>query len=144
VIQKKRRFLDFYIGHPCTTSDFLSFQTSPLRHQLEIPNFLHPRLCLYGDNAYVNTNYMVTPFKGVSDGPEDAFNYYQSQLRICIECAFRMLCHRFAILRKPIPKNITIAKTTALVMACCKLHNYCIDNNDQTEPIPRECDLLNI
>jgi DDE superfamily endonuclease len=110
VCDAKRRFLDVYIGHPGSTSDFLSFQTSPLRRQLEIPNLLHQELCLYSDNSYVNTNYMVTPYKGVADGPEDSFNFYQSQLRICIECAFGMLVHLFAILRKPIPKNITIAK----------------------------------
>jgi DDE superfamily endonuclease len=144
VCDSQQRFLDVYIGHPGSTSDFLSFQPSPLHHRLEEPNFLHPDLCLFGDNAYVNTSYMVTPFKAVSEGAEDAFNFYQSQLRICIECAFGMLCHRFGILRKPIPQKITLAKTTALVMACCKLHNYCINNNDRTVPIPRESDTMNV
>jgi DDE superfamily endonuclease len=144
VCDAKRRFLDVYIGHPGATSDFLSFMTSPLHICLEQPNYLHPSLCLFGDNAYVNTNYMVTPFKNVSDGPKDAFNYYQSQLRISIECALGMLCHRFANLRKPIPQKITIAKTTALAMACCKLHNYCINNNDINVPIPRDGDMMNI
>jgi DDE superfamily endonuclease len=91
VCNAKRRFLDVYIGHPGATSDFLSFMTSPLRTRLEQSNYLHPGLRLFGDNAYVNTNYMVTPFNNVSDGLKDAFNYYQSQLRISIECAFGML-----------------------------------------------------
>jgi DDE superfamily endonuclease len=144
VCDAKRRFLDVYIGHPGSTSDFLSFQTSPLHHQLEQPKFLHPDLHLFGDNAYVNTNYTVTQSKSVSDGPKDAFNFYKSQLRICIECAFGMLCHHFAILRKPIPQKAIIGKTTSLVMACCKLHNYCINNNDSTVTVPREGDMLNI
>jgi DDE superfamily endonuclease len=144
VCDSKRRFLDVYIGHPGSTSDFLSFQTSPLRHRLDEPNFLHPDVCLYGDNAYVNTQYMVTPFKAVSEGPEDAYSYYQSQLRICIECAFGMLCHRFGILRKAIPQKITLKKTTALVMACCKLHNYCINNGDAAVPTPRDDDNMNV
>jgi DDE superfamily endonuclease len=116
--------MDVYIGHPGATSDFLSFMTSPLRQRLEEPNFLHPELCIFGDNAYVNNNYMVTPYRSVAAGDKDAFKYYQFQLRICIECAFGMLCHRFGISRKPIPQKISIAKTTALVMACCKLHNF--------------------
>jgi hypothetical protein len=29
-------------------------------------------------------------------------------------------------------------------MACRKLHNYCINNNDETVPIPREGDLMNV
>jgi DDE superfamily endonuclease len=144
VCDSQRRFLDVYIGHPGATSDFLSFQTSPLCHLLEQPNFLKPGLCLFGDNAYVNTNYMVTPYKSISDGPKYAFNYFQSQLLICIECAFGMLCHRFAILRKTIPYKVTISKTTALVMACCKLHNYCINNGDAGVPTSSEGDLLNI
>jgi hypothetical protein len=38
-----------------------------------------------------------------------------------------MLVHRFGILRRAIPSCIGIKKTTALVMALCKLHNYCIE-----------------
>jgi DDE superfamily endonuclease len=84
--------------------------TSPLRCRLEEPNFLHPVLCLFGDNAYVNTNYMVTPFKAASGGSKHAFNYNQSQLRICIACAFGMLCYWFAILCKPIPQKFRLPK----------------------------------
>jgi DDE superfamily endonuclease len=135
------RLLDVYIGHPGSTPNFLSFMTSPLHCHLEEPNFLHLDLCLFGDNAYVNTNYMVTPYKAASGGSKDVSNFYQSQLRICIECALSMLCHRVAILHKPIPQKITTAKTTALVMACCKLHNICINNNDTKVPIPREGDM---
>jgi hypothetical protein len=82
--------MDIYIGHPRATSDFLSFMTSPLHRRLEKPNFLHPDVCIFGDNAYVNTQYMGTPYKAVTDGEKDAFNYYQSQLRIAsnapLEC----------------------------------------------------------
>jgi hypothetical protein len=42
-----------------------------------------------------------------------------------------MLTNRFGVLGKAMPNQITIAKTCALVNACCKLHNYCIDNNDE-------------
>jgi DDE superfamily endonuclease len=85
-----QRFLDVYIGHPGSTSDFLCFMTSPLCCCLEEPNFLHPDLCLFGDNVYVDTNYMVTPFKAASGGSKDVFNYYQSQLQyalnVCSVC----------------------------------------------------------
>jgi hypothetical protein len=46
-------------------------------------------------------------------------------VRINIECAFGRLVARWAILRSAIPMNITIAKTTALVVALAKLHNFC-------------------
>jgi hypothetical protein len=111
---------------------------------LERPNFLAKGLCVYGDNAYVNTPYVATPFKNVTKGPKDSYNYYQSQLRINIECAFGMLVHRFSILRKPISRNISLKKTTALVMACCKLHNYCINEMETTVPNQSGRDALNI
>ena len=41
-----------------------------------------------------------------------------------------MLTHRLAILRRAIPVNIRIEKTITLVIALAKLHNYCIDAND--------------
>ena len=88
------RFLDVFIGNPTSTSDFLSFTTSPIYFKLDVPNFLAKGLSIFGDSAYVNCRYMVTPFKAVKSGPKDAFNYYQSQLRIKIECCFGMFVHR--------------------------------------------------
>jgi hypothetical protein len=70
---------------------------------------------------------MVTPFPAVGSGLKDDYNYYQSQLRITIECAFGMLVHRWSILRKPMPTGMHLGKVTALTMALCKLHNFCID-----------------
>ena len=61
---------------------------------LEIPGFLADGLSIYGDNSYINGPYMVTPFKAVSSGIKDAYNFYQSQLRINIECAFGVLVNR--------------------------------------------------
>jgi hypothetical protein len=126
----QNRFLDVSICHPGATSDYLSFQTSPLKFLLETPNFLAPGLCIYGDNAYTNTPYMATPYKGVSHGPKDDYNFYHSQLRINIECSFGMLVHRWGLLRRAMPCGITITKTTALTMCLCKLHNFCIDNKE--------------
>jgi hypothetical protein len=127
VCDSYERFLDVAICHPGSTSDFLAFATSPLRHKLEQPGFLAPGLCLFGDNAYVNTSYMVTPYKGVSAGSKDDYNFYQSQVRIKVECAFGMLVHRWGILRKPISSTTGLTKTTAMVMGLCRLHNFCID-----------------
>lgn len=137
VCDSRRRFLDVEIRHPGATSDYLAFAVSGLHRKLEGKNphderlpFLRPGLALYGDNAYVNTPWMVTPFKASPSGPKDAFNFYHSQVRINIECAFGMLVHRWGILRKAIPMGISLAKTNALVMALCKLHNFCVDEND--------------
>ena len=73
---------------------------------------------------------MVTPFKAVSSGPKDAYNFYQSQLQINIECAFGMLVNRWAIMRSPLALNISLSKTTSLVRCICCLYNWLIDQKD--------------
>ena len=137
-------FLDVEVRFPGTASDFFAFDESDIKKKLEKEGFLRPGYCLFGDNAYVQTPYMCTPFRNVSSGPKDAFNFFQSQVRINIECAFGMLVHRWGILRKPIPMNITVQKTTHLVLALCKLHNYCLSGNDICIEQPCTSDVSNI
>lgn len=93
------RITDVSIMHPASTSNCLSFATSPLCHKLEQPSFLASDVCLFGDNACVNTSHMATPIKAVRSGSKDAHDFCQSQLRINMECCFGMLVNGFAILR---------------------------------------------
>jgi len=144
VCDAQKRFLDVDIRNPGSMSDYLVFMRSDLKQKLERPGFLAPGLALYGDNAYVNTLYMVAPFKGVSHGAQDAYNYFQSGLRINIECAFGMLVHRWGILRKPIPMGITIEKTNAMVYCLCRLHNFCINVQEGKAPENMAADSLDI
>jgi hypothetical protein len=48
VYDAKGRFLDVYIGHPGSTSNFLAFCTSSLKYKLESPGFLKKGKCLFG------------------------------------------------------------------------------------------------
>lgn len=73
---------------------------------------------------------MATPYKGAQSGVKDGYNFYHSQLRINIECAFGILVHRWGVLRKAIPVNISIHKTAQLTRALCMLHNFCADGNE--------------
>jgi DDE superfamily endonuclease len=123
----EKKFLDIYLKHPASTSDYLAFSSSPLFCSLEKEGFMKPGLCLFGDNAYVNTSYMATPYKAVKEGSKDAYNYFHSNCRITIECAFGMLVHRWGILCKPMSTMLPISKVTALVRCLCRLHNFCID-----------------
>ena len=129
VCDVRGRILDISIMYPGSTSDCLAFEGMSLFQKLE-EGMLAPGLCIFGDNAYLNTPYMATPYPAVSGGTKDSYNFYHSQLQIRIECAFGILTHRWAILRSAIPMGVTIKKTVALVLALAKLHNYCIDCND--------------
>lgn len=130
VCDSQRRFIDVSIHHPASTSDYLAFQTSPLKAKLDEEGFLAPGLALVGDAAYVSNEYMVTPFRNATSGYPDAFNYYQSSLRIEIECAFGELVHRWGILRRPLSQTITLKKVTAMTYCLCLLHNFCVDERE--------------
>jgi hypothetical protein len=117
------RILDISMIYSGSTSDCLAFEGMTLFQKLE-NGILAPGLCLFGDNAYLNTSYMTTPYAAVSGGSKDAaYNFYHSQLRIRIECTLGIFTHRWSILRSAIPMNVSVRKTVALVICLAKLHN---------------------
>ena len=145
ICDSNRKFIDIEVRHPASTSDYLCFCTLDiLKNKLSKDGFLAPGLAIYGDNAYINTPFLVTPEKGVSTGPEDAYNFFQSQLRINIECAFGMLVHRWGCLRKALPVNLSIEKVTALILCLCTLHNFCIDERGIIIPASTAADNCSI
>ncbi|KAL3774298.1 hypothetical protein ACHAW5_010202 [Stephanodiscus triporus] len=124
------RILDISIVYGGASSDCLAFEGSDIFQKLEL-GLLHDDLVLFGDNAYLNSKFMVTPYPNVSSGSKDDFNFFHSQLRIRVECAFGMLVGRWGLLRAAIPQNISLTRTIALVHALAKLHNFCIDMHDK-------------
>ena len=124
VCDSRRRFIWVEVNMPGAASDFYAFDESALKQKLEAEGFLRHGLCLFGDNAYINSWYICTPWRNVSSGPKDDF--FHSHFCINIECAFGILVHRWGILRKPMPVNLTIEKISSLVLALCKLHNFAL------------------
>ena len=78
VCDSNSKFLDVSLGHPASTSDFMAFASSDLGRKLEEATFLAPELALFGDCAYVNCRYMVTPFQRIGSGSKDDLNFYRS------------------------------------------------------------------
>ena len=130
------KILDISITYGGSSSDCLAFEASDLHKRLE-NGLLASGLVLFGDNAYLNSNFMATPYPNVAgvekERSKDNYNFYHSQLRIRIECAFGILVQRWGILRMAMPKGLSIPKIIALVNAVAKLHNFCIDENDCTK-----------
>ena len=83
---------------------------------------------LVGDEAFSNTNFLLSPWSGRGIGAwKDSFNYKLSSCRQCIERAFGMMVKRFGILQR---RFMFHKRRWALVsVVCAKLHNICIDNN---------------
>ena len=96
--------MDISIVYGGASSDCIAFEGSGIYEELEA-GLLHEDFVLFGDNAYLNSHYMVTPFPNVSSGSKDDFNFFHSQLRIPVECAFGMLVFWWGVLRSAIPHN---------------------------------------
>jgi hypothetical protein len=137
VCDSRGKFLEVFIISPGSTSNCLAFEGMSLFSQLE-SSLLAPGLCFFGDNAYLNSIYMVMPYSAVSGGSKGAYNFYHSQLRINIECAFDMFTQRWwAIHRGTIPMQESLKETIGVMIALAKLHNFCIDENEAHAPPSR-------
>lgn len=92
VCDHKKRFTQVPIQYPASTSDFLAFETSELCAKLGEEGFLAPGLCFIWGQCLCTRPYMTIPYQNVSiDNPKDFYDFYQSQLRITIECTFGIL-----------------------------------------------------
>ncbi len=70
------RILDLLIELPGASLDCIAFEGSCLYERLEGGFFLKNGLVLYGDNAYINTRYMATPFPNLSSGSKDDYIFF--------------------------------------------------------------------
>ncbi len=91
------KILDISIGYGGSSSDCHAFERSQLFDRWEAGLMKNGNL-LFGNNAYLNTQYMATPYTNVSGNQEqvtkDDYNFFHSQLRIRVECCFGMLVQR--------------------------------------------------
>lgn len=77
---------------------------------------------------------LLTPWPGRGiPADKDAFNFWQSNSRITIECSFGILAMRWGIFWRPI--NTSIAHSVQVVQACMVLHNMCIDDGIAEQPV---------
>jgi hypothetical protein len=85
VCDVRGRFLDMSIIYGGLSSDCLAFEDSNLYKRLE-QGLLWSGCVIFGDNAYLNTSYMATPYPNVAgkegnlEKSKDNYNFYNSQL----------------------------------------------------------------
>jgi hypothetical protein len=101
---------------------------------------------IVGDAAYVNSEHLLAQYPGTNlNQREDAYNLYSSQLRIRIEQAFALLVGRWGIFWRPL--RVPLRDQPTLILATCKLHNFCIDEREDRglpaypngDPSPDHC-----
>lgn len=83
-----------------------------------------------GDNAYAIRSYLLTPYRDCGNLTEShkVFNKKLSGSRVLIENTFGIFKGRF---RQVLHLDMHyMSKITKFILACCVLHNLCIDKND--------------
>eukprot|EP01032_Pedospumella_encystans_P029721 gene29721-33555_t len=111
-----------------STNDSLIWDMCNMKHIIETERRLPDRFYIIGDEAFINTNQLLTPYSGNGLGVwKDSFNYHLSAMRQCIERSFALLTGRWGILWRPL--RCAMARWPLVLTVCAKLHNYCLDKN---------------
>ncbi|KAI4455579.1 hypothetical protein MML48_9g00001474 [Holotrichia oblita] len=107
------------------------FKLSSIKPKL--PAICGDRFHILGDSAYSIREYLLTPYRnyGNLNNREENYNKKFSGTRVLIENAFGLLKSRF---RQLIRVDFhEVDKLSKFVIACCVLHNLCIDAGDFIE-----------
>ena len=125
------KFIYFGIVAPGKTSDSVALDAA--KALKEAINNL-PLGCFFvGDAAYIISDRMLIPFVGPhrSNVDNDAFNFYLSQVHICIEMVFGLLTTKWRILRKKL--DCQLKNNSRIILCCAMLHNYVLEEDTMRE-----------
>lgn len=104
------------------TIDFPEPQPLPGEKDEDVPYFI------IGDDAFALRTYMMKPYSARQlTHQQKVFNYRLSRARRIVENAFGILAQRFQCLLTTMRQ--TPEHVTAIVIACCCLHNILINDN---------------
>jgi hypothetical protein len=123
----RSRFVSACIAAPGSSSDLFAYGKTNLSQQV---NNLPIGKFIVGDNAYVCTERLLTPFSGNerTEPQHDTFNFYLSQVRMRIEMAFGLMTQKWQILKKPLRTKLRMSGE--LFMCITRIHNFCITNGE--------------
>ena len=127
ICNKSRRVLWMSTGHKGSTHDLTAFMETNL---FQISEWLDEKgYFLVGDSAYPLMGHLLVPHLDVrSLSPEDAFNFWLSNSRIQIECAFGEIVMRWGILWRKLLFDIqSVGKVVTTAML---LHNFLVDERE--------------
>jgi DDE superfamily endonuclease len=121
------RFTEVCVVAPGGHNDINAFRKSTLP---DLINNLPIGHYVIGDNAYVCSEKLLTPYSGDSknDKTKDTYNFYVSQLRMRIEMAFGLLTAKWRILRSPL--QVRVKNIGKLFVSITRLHNFCINERE--------------
>ncbi|KAI5079341.1 hypothetical protein GOP47_0004820 [Adiantum capillus-veneris] len=136
-IDSNMRFLDVMCGMPGMCNDIRLLRNSSIytsaqsnaifngpaitfgRHQL--------REFIIGDGGYLNLPWLVIPFPVIAnEAQQQTFNYKLSSTHIIVERTFGHLKKMWGYLLQRV-RNPDVQFLPKLIVACCILHNICVD-----------------
>ena len=83
-------FHNLSIMFPRSMADYNAFEAMDLHSKLQI-KMLNSLLALFGENVYINCEFMATPYSGGNLLLlQDAYGLYQLQLKIVVKCVLEM------------------------------------------------------
>ncbi|XP_071577213.1 putative nuclease HARBI1 isoform X1 [Temnothorax nylanderi] len=139
----KLRFIDVFTGMCGSVHDARVWRLSDIKELItqDENRYFQNQYHLLADSAYPLSKYMLTPYRdnGHLNRLQRNFNTKLSKTRVVIERAFGMLKGRFRKLRYVYMYNTEMIPL--IIIACCILHNICIENEDEPmafDPIEME------
>eukprot|EP00918_Siedleckia_nematoides_P032876 GHVU01071392.1.p1 GENE.GHVU01071392.1~~GHVU01071392.1.p1 ORF type:complete len:439 (+),score=38.18 GHVU01071392.1:879-2195(+) len=117
------RFIHLSVAQPGASSDITAFRGSAVRNSIgRLPLGRY----IVGDNGYVCTERVITPFSGAEARVplNHAFNYYISQLRMRIEMAFGFMTTKWGVLHRRC--RLRLRNVGIFMLATSRLHNFVI------------------
>lgn len=124
------RFVYVAVAAPGGSNDLAAYRKISLSAKIaNLPLLKY----VIGDNAYICTDTLLTPFGGSQkhDVDRSTYNFYVSQCRIRIEMAFGMLTNKWCIFKKPL--QCSLRNASKVFMCAARLHNFCIDERIRIE-----------
>ena len=137
VCDSNTRFLDIFVGCQGSMNDSRVLRNSPLVTDGLGPN-LPSGYFIVADGGYGLESWLMTPFRGRARfiPSNQRFNNWLSRSRVRIEHAFGALKGRWRRLQG---LDMKLVNATRSIVACCILHNFLLDENDDwinDNPIP--------
>ncbi|XP_051156252.1 putative nuclease HARBI1 isoform X1 [Leptopilina boulardi] len=135
ICNAKKKFVDVFAGQCGSMHDARVWRRSYINQEI---NNDPDRYCpenrhIIGDTAYPLRRHLLTPFKdnGHLTPAEINYNKVLSKTRIIVENTFALLKGRFRRLKFLYLQNVKYA--SLIILACCVLHNICIDFGDEID-----------
>lgn len=141
VVDDKERFMNVSVVSPGSASEIEAFTNSSLFKEGDAGKLFTPELIpvpgtsdtvksfIVGSSAFPLLPWLITPFRGELSKEQEVFNHNVANSRTVVKQAFNKLKGRWRSLLKDNDSNLTNIERQ--VLACCYLHNICIECNDE-------------